>query len=154
MSFYHSPSRRSADAYVLISHSWRLGVRCPTQSGLYALPPHESMPPQLSALRVSLSQTSSSPPKMSNRENPRECFRCLERRCRCGFSSGGSPDPYILGAEKCGVKPERCLVVEDAPNGIRSGNAAGCKTLGLLTTHSPEQVAKASPDYTVKNLSR
>lgn len=71
-----------------------------------------------------------------------------------GFSPGGSPDPYILGAEKCGVKPERCLVVEDAPNGIRSGNAAGCKTLGLLTTHSPEQVAKASPDYTVKNLSR
>jgi glycerol 3-phosphatase-1 len=71
-----------------------------------------------------------------------------------GFSSSGSPDPYILGAEKCGVKPERCLVVEDAPNGIRSGNAAGCKTLGLLTTHSPEQVAKASPDYTVKNLSR
>ena len=71
-----------------------------------------------------------------------------------GFSSGSSPDPYILGAEKCGVKPERCLVVEDAPNGIRSGNAAGCKTLGLLTTHSPEQVAEATPDYTVKDLSR
>ena len=68
-------------------------------------------------------------------------------------SSGYSPDPYILGAEKCGVKPERCLVVEDSPNGIRSGNAAGCKTLGLLTTHPPQQVAEASPDYTVKDLS-
>ena len=52
------------------------------------------------------------------------------------------------------MKPERCLVVEDAPNGIRSGNAAGCKTLGLLTTHSPQQVAETTPDYTVKDLSR
>jgi len=65
-----------------------------------------------------------------------------------------APDPYVLGAEKCGVEPERCLVVEDSPNGIRSGNAAGCKTLGLLTTHSPQQVAESSPDYTVKDLSR
>jgi len=64
-----------------------------------------------------------------------------------------APDPYILGAEKCGVKPERCLVVEDAPNGIRSGNAAGCKTLAVITTHSPDRVAEASPDYTVQDLS-
>ena len=71
-----------------------------------------------------------------------------------GFSSRYSPDPYILGAEKCGAKPERCLVVEDSPNGIRSGKAAGCRTLALLTTHSPQQVAETSPDYTVKDLSR
>lgn len=64
-----------------------------------------------------------------------------------------APDPYLLGAEGCSVKPERCLVVEDSPNGIRSGNAAGCKTLGLLTTHPPQQVAEASPDYVVKDLS-
>ena len=60
------------------SHSWRLGVRCPIQSGLYALPLHESMRPRLLVLRVSLSQTSSSPPKMSNRESPREYFRRLD----------------------------------------------------------------------------
>ncbi|KAF9649351.1 phosphatase [Thelephora ganbajun] len=64
-----------------------------------------------------------------------------------------APDPYILGAGKCGVKPERCLVVEDSPSGIKSGNTAGCKTLGLLTTHSPRQVVESSPDYTVKDLS-
>ena len=71
-----------------------------------------------------------------------------------GLSSGYSPDPYILGAEKCGVQPERCLVVEDAPSGIRSGNAAGCKTLAVITTHTPQQIAEATPDYTVRNLSR
>ncbi|KAF9472960.1 HAD-like protein [Pholiota conissans] len=62
------------------------------------------------------------------------------------------PDPYLLGAKKCGVKPENCLVFEDAPNGIRSGRAAGCKTVGLLTTHSREQVEAAQPDFIVKDL--
>ncbi|KJA29846.1 hypothetical protein HYPSUDRAFT_31855 [Hypholoma sublateritium FD-334 SS-4] len=63
------------------------------------------------------------------------------------------PDPYLLGASKCGVKPGSCLVFEDAPNGIRSGRAAGCKTVGLLTTHSREQVEAAEPDFIVQNLS-
>ena len=154
MPFHRSPNRRSADAYVFTPHSWCLAGLYPTRSGLYALLPHESMRPPLSTLLVSISQTSSSPPRMSNRESLRECFRCLGGVVGAGFSSGHSPDPYILGAQKCGVKPERCLVVEDAPNGIRSGNAAGCKTLALITTHTPEQVAEATPDYTVKDLSR
>jgi len=63
------------------------------------------------------------------------------------------PDPYLLGAEKCSVKPENCIVFEDAPSGIRSGRAAGCKTVGLLTTHSREQIESAQPDFIVKDLS-
>ncbi|TFY77055.1 hypothetical protein EWM64_g6953 [Hericium alpestre] len=62
------------------------------------------------------------------------------------------PDPYLLGAKRCGVKPENCLVVEDAPAGVRSGNAAGCKTLALLTSHSREAVEAAQPDYIINNL--
>lgn len=64
------------------------------------------------------------------------------------------PDPYLLGAKLLGVDPSRCLVVEDAPAGITSGRAAGCKTLALITSHTREQVEKASPDYIVKDLSR
>ncbi|KAF6762196.1 phosphatase [Ephemerocybe angulata] len=64
------------------------------------------------------------------------------------------PDPYLLGAEKCGVDPKKCVVFEDAPSGIRSGNAAGCKTIGLLTTHSREQVEGAEPTYIVKDMSQ
>jgi beta-phosphoglucomutase-like phosphatase (HAD superfamily) len=64
------------------------------------------------------------------------------------------PDPYLLGAERCGVEPSRCLVVEDAPAGIISGHTAGCKTLALITSHTREQVEGAKPDYIVKNLSR
>lgn len=64
------------------------------------------------------------------------------------------PDPYLLGAKRAGVDPARCLVVEDAPAGVRSGKAAGCKTLGLITSHSREQMEQVKPDYLVSNLSK
>ncbi|CAL1701125.1 unnamed protein product [Somion occarium] len=63
------------------------------------------------------------------------------------------PDPYLLGAKKCGVDPAKCLVAEDAPAGVRSGNAAGCKTLAVITSHTREQLEAAKPDYIVKDLS-
>ncbi|KAK0490803.1 HAD-like domain-containing protein [Armillaria novae-zelandiae] len=63
-----------------------------------------------------------------------------------------APDPYLLGAKKCGVKPENCVVFEDAPAGIRSGKAAGCKTIGFLTTHSRELMEAVQPDFLVPNM--
>lgn len=45
------------------------------------------------------------------------------------------------------------IVIEDAPSGIRSGRAAGCKTIALLTTHTREQVDAAQPDFIIKDLS-
>ncbi|KAJ6598868.1 HAD-like domain-containing protein [Mycena vulgaris] len=62
------------------------------------------------------------------------------------------PDPYLLGAKLCGVKPENCVVFEDAPAGIRSGQAAGCKTIGLLTSHTREQMEAVKPDFLVKDM--
>lgn len=44
------------------------------------------------------------------------------------------PEPYLRGAELLGVPASRCLVVEDASSGVRSGRAAGAVTLGLRTT--------------------
>ncbi|KAH9015786.1 phosphatase [Lactarius pseudohatsudake] len=64
------------------------------------------------------------------------------------------PDPYLLGAKRCGVHPKRCLVVEDAPAGVQSGRAAGCKTLAVTTSHTRDQMVASRPDYLVENLSR
>ncbi len=44
------------------------------------------------------------------------------------------PAPYLLGAQRLGVDPARCLVVEDAPSGLLSARAAGCATLAVTTT--------------------
>jgi len=65
------------------------------------------------------------------------------------------PDPYLEGAKRCNVDPKNALVIEDAPSGIRSGHAAGAKTLAVLTSHSDKGMidSGANPDYTVKDLS-
>jgi beta-phosphoglucomutase len=46
------------------------------------------------------------------------------------------PDIYILAAKKVGVETGRCLVVEDAINGIHAGVSAGALCLGLTTSFS------------------
>jgi len=68
----------------------------------------------------------------------------------------GKPDPtcYLLGRQRAGLhEPEkRILVLEDSPAGIRAGKAAGCKVIGLVTSHTVEQVVAAEPDWVVKDL--
>ncbi len=45
------------------------------------------------------------------------------------------PDPeiYLLAAEKLEVPPEECLVLEDSPNGVRAGVAAGMNVIAVAT---------------------
>ncbi|KAI1470950.1 HAD-like protein [Daldinia caldariorum] len=71
--------------------------------------------------------------------------------------ANGKPDPacYHLGREKLGLSSDDSpdvLVLEDSPAGIRSGKAAGCKVLGLVTSHTAEQVLAAEPDWIVRDL--
>ncbi|KIP08522.1 hypothetical protein PHLGIDRAFT_117147, partial [Phlebiopsis gigantea 11061_1 CR5-6] len=55
-----------------------------------------------------------------------------------------------------GVEPTRCLVIEDAPAGIRAGRAAGCKVIAVCTSHTRQQLldSGARPDYIVEDLTR
>ncbi|WP_283603652.1 sugar phosphatase [Serratia proteamaculans] len=41
------------------------------------------------------------------------------------------PDAYLLGAERLGMAPQDCVVVEDAAAGILSGLAAGCQVIAV-----------------------
>src|SRR5690348_5938744 len=57
----------------------------------------------------------------------------------------GKPDPACdaLGLSKLGLNKtdsSEVLVLEDSPAGIASGKAAGCKVIGLVTSHTLEQV--------------
>ena len=53
------------------------------------------------------------------------------------------PDIYIMAAERIGLAPNECLVVEDAVSGIRAGKSAGCRCLGLTTSFEAEVLADA-----------
>ena len=67
----------------------------------------------------------------------------------------GKPDPscYLMGKEKLGLNGNvEILVLEDSPAGIRAGKAAGCKVLGVVTSHTVEQVVEAGADWIVKDL--
>jgi len=57
------------------------------------------------------------------------------------------PDPYLAAARRLGVDPRDCLVVEDAPAGLAAALSAGCRRLGLTSTHErAELVADAVAD--------
>jgi HAD superfamily hydrolase (TIGR01509 family) len=42
-----------------------------------------------------------------------------------------APDMFLLAAERLGVPPEHCIVIEDSPPGIQAGVAAGMHTIGV-----------------------
>ena len=59
------------------------------------------------------------------------------------------PEPYLKGAQILGVPAADCLVVEDAPAGIRAGKAAGARVLALRTTASDAELQQAGADWMV-----
>jgi beta-phosphoglucomutase len=64
----------------------------------------------------------------------------------------GKPDPQVfqLAAERLGVGPTDCAVVEDAVHGITAANRAGMASVGLVGTATREQLAEA--DLVVDSL--
>lgn len=42
-----------------------------------------------------------------------------------------APDPYLMGAKLLSVDAERCVALEDSPNGVASATAAGCKVIAV-----------------------
>ena len=64
------------------------------------------------------------------------------------------PEPYRRGAELLGAKPTECLVFEDAPSGVQAGVAAGCQVLGVLGTHSAEELRAAGATWIVESLAK
>lgn len=50
------------------------------------------------------------------------------------------PEPYIMGLEKAGAKAENAIVIENAPLGVKAGNASGCFTIGITTGPIPGNV--------------
>jgi HAD superfamily hydrolase (TIGR01509 family) len=55
----------------------------------------------------------------------------------------GKPDPdlFFYAAERMGVVPERCVVVEDSPWGVAAARAAGMSALGYAADAEPRAAA-------------
>jgi sugar-phosphatase len=55
-----------------------------------------------------------------------------------------NPEPYLKGAEILGLRADSCVVIEDAPSGLKAANAAGCRSFGVPTTYRPEELSDAT----------
>ena len=62
------------------------------------------------------------------------------------------PEPYLTGAKKLGVRPEQCVVVENAPLGIKAAKAAGMFCIAVKTTIKNEKYLKEA-DLIVEDMS-
>ncbi|MFQ3549382.1 MAG: HAD-IA family hydrolase [Armatimonadota bacterium] len=51
-----------------------------------------------------------------------------------------NPEIFLKAIEKLGLKPEECLVVEDAVNGVKAAKSAGAKCLALMTSFTKEEL--------------
>jgi mannitol-1-/sugar-/sorbitol-6-phosphatase len=63
------------------------------------------------------------------------------------------PEPYLKGAQILAVPAEKCVVVEDAPAGIRAGKAAGARVVALRTTAGEAELREAGADWIVNDCS-
>ncbi len=63
------------------------------------------------------------------------------------------PEPYLKGAAILGFPPADCIVVEDAPAGVRAGKAAGAKVIAFKTTVQESALREAGSDWILNNCS-
>ena len=99
----------------------------------------------------------------TERENLRLAFDLLELGAfflgsTCSEDvSRGKPDPevFLKAAEKTGLPPARCFVIEDTSHGVEAALAGGMKAIGVATTRAAELLNDAHlvvSDMTALNL--
>lgn len=62
------------------------------------------------------------------------------------------PDAYLLGAERLGLAPEDCVVVEDAAAGVMAGLAAGCKVIAVNAPDDTPGIENVDFDLTTLEI--
>src|ERR1700728_1953979 len=61
------------------------------------------------------------------------------------------PEPFLKAATRLGFTAPECVVVEDAPAGIRAGKAAGARVIAFRTTVEEAELRRASADCILNN---
>ena len=62
------------------------------------------------------------------------------------------PDVFLLAAERLGVKPGECIVLEDSKAGVIAGSTAGAKVIMVPDMFEPDEVCKEKAYKIIENL--
>jgi beta-phosphoglucomutase len=68
-----------------------------------------------------------------------------------------NPDIFLKAAEMLNMPPERCIVFEDSLAGLKAGNSAGMKVVGITTGHPAADLQPVNlviNDYTELSVQR
>jgi HAD superfamily hydrolase (TIGR01509 family) len=63
-----------------------------------------------------------------------------------------APDLFLHAAATCGVEPERCLVIEDSPPGVRAAKSAGMTVIGYVGLIASGELAEAGADVVIESM--
>ena len=81
------------------------------------------------------------------------------KKYRDEFASGAevkngkpAPDVFLLAAERLGVEPKKCLVLEDSKAGVIAGSSAGAKVIMVPDMFKPDDECKEKAYKIVNNL--
>jgi sugar-phosphatase len=61
------------------------------------------------------------------------------------------PEPYLKAAAMLNFAASDCVVVEDAPAGVRAGKAAGARAIALTTTMPQRELEDAGANWILKS---
>jgi sugar-phosphatase len=114
-----------------------------TSGNMLAIEPIEGAARLLEALPAGSWAVATSGPRTDATDRLRRAGLPSPRVLVCAEDvARGKPDPdvYVSAATALGVSPSDCIVIEDAPAGVRAARAAGMAVIALTTTHSRENL--------------
>jgi beta-phosphoglucomutase len=96
----------------------------------------------------------------SSREMSEVAVRGAKVPCdRMAYISGNDvknkkphPEIFLLAAERIGIPPASCVVIEDSPGGVEAAKAAGAKCIAVTNTTTPENLRRA--DFICESLTQ
>ncbi len=106
---------------------------------------------------VSIALATSGPPEnvefMFGRFGIEEAFQAV---VNASHVTKAKPDPavYLLAAEKLGIAPRRCVVLEDAYAGVQAAKRAGMRCLAVSTSEPEERLRRAGADCVYPDFRR
>jgi len=108
---------------------------------------------KLQARKYPMAVASSSTPEIIdlilNKTNLKKYFQVVVSAEQAGKSKP-EPDVFLLAAQKLGIQPAKCLVVEDSENGIKAALAAGMTCVAYQSPGADPQKQKEA-DAVIQN---